>query len=188
MIQQLEVGLLGTPAAKVLDVLSLATFSQQVSTSFSPKSFPTTTLASTSSTIVVPPQVPIVGVTQVPASEKLPSTEMAISESKPSTSSGPEVTPSKCCKIMPTPIPSKSSSIPNLPTIIVPEIVVPTHALPEQINCPGGCKDYKCQLCVFQHMNRDCMLMHIWQHLEISVGCPMCGKGFQNVASLCKHR
>ena len=23
------------------------------------------------------------------------------------------------------------------------------------------------------------MLMHIWQHLEISIGCPMCGKGFQ---------
>ena len=29
--------------------------------------------------------------------------------------------------------------------------------------------------------------MHIWQHLEILVSCPMCGKGFQNVASLCKH-
>ena len=32
------------------------------------------------------------------------------------------------------------------------------------------------------------MLMHIWQHLKISIGCSMCGKGFQNVASLCKHR
>ena len=31
------------------------------------------------------------------------------------------------------------------------------------------------------------MLMHIWQHLEISVGHPMCGKGFQNVASLHKQ-
>ena len=64
---------------------------------------------------------------------------------------------------------------------------VPADALPEHINCPGGCKDYKCQLCAFQHTNRDCMLMHIWQHLEISIGCPMCGKGFQNVASLCRH-
>ena len=93
-IKQLEVALLGTPAAKVLGVLSLATFSQQVYTSFSSKSFPTTTLASTSSTIVAPPQVPIAGVTQVSASEKLPSTDMVVSESKPSTSSGPEVTPS----------------------------------------------------------------------------------------------
>ena len=31
------------------------------------------------------------------------------------------------------------------------------------------------------------MLMHICQHLEISIGCPMCGKGFQNAASLQKH-
>ena len=143
-IQQLEVVLLGTPAAKVLDVLSLATFSQQAYTSFSSKSFPATTPASTSSTIVAPPQVPIAGVTQVPASEKLPSTEMAVSDSKASTSSGPEVTPSKCYKIMPTPIPVKCSSIPNLPTIVVPELAVPTHALPEWINHPGGHKDYKC--------------------------------------------
>ena len=144
MIQQLEVVLLGTPAAKVLDVISLATFSQQAYTSSSSKSFPTTTLASTSSTIVVPPQVPIAGVTQVPASKKLPSTEMVISESKPPTSSGPEVTPSKCHKIMPTPIPAKSSSVLNLPTIIVPELAVLTHTLPEQINHPGGHKVYKC--------------------------------------------
>ena len=113
---------------------------------------------------------------------------MAVSESKPSTSSSPEVTPSMCCKIIPTPIPAKSCSILNLPTIVVPELAVLTHAFPEWINCPGGHKDYKCQLCVFQHMNRDCMLMHIWQPLEISVGCPMCSKGFQNVASLHKHR
>ena len=31
------------------------------------------------------------------------------------------------------------------------------------------------------------MLTHIWQNLEISLGCPMCSKGFQNVASLHKH-
>ena len=186
-IQQLEVVLLGTPAAKVLDALSRATFSQQAYTSFSSKSFPPMMLASTSSTIVVPPQVPIVGVTQVLASETLPSTETAVRESKPPTSSGPEVTPSKCHKIMPTPIPAKSSSMPNLPTIVVHKLAVLTHALPEWINHPEGHKDYKWQLCVFQHMNRDCMLMHIQQHLEISVGCPMCSKGFQNVASLCKH-
>ena len=88
---------------------------------------------------------------------------------------------------MPTLMPTTSSSILNLPSIIVPELAVLMYALPEQINHPGGCKDYKCQICAFQHTNRDCMLMHIWQHLEIMVGCPMCGKGFQNAASLCKH-
>ena len=84
-------------------------------------------------------------------------------------------------------IPATSSSVPNLPSIVVPELAVLEYVLPEWINCPGSCKDYKCQICAFQHSNKDCMLMHIWQHLEILVGCPMCGKGFQNVAYLCKH-
>ena len=88
---------------------------------------------------------------------------------------------------MPTPIPTTSTSVPNLPSIIVPELAVPAYALPEQINCPGGCKDYKCQISAFQHTNKDCMLTHIWQHLEISVGCPMCGKGLENADSLHKH-
>ena len=153
----------------------------------SSKSFPMIIPTSTSSTLVAHPQVAIVGVTQVPVPEKSPSTETAINESIPSTSSGPEVTPSKCHKIMPTPIPTKSSSIPNLHSIIVPELVVLKYALPEWIHHQGGCKDYKCWLCVFHHMNRDCMLMHIQQYLEISVGCPMCSKGFQNGVSLHKH-
>ena len=72
-------------------------------------------------------------------------------------------------------------------SIIVPELAVPVYTLPEQINCPWGCKHYECQLCAFQHINKDCMLMHIQHHAEISIGCPMCGKGFQNAASLCKH-
>ena len=129
------------------------------------------------------------GVTQVPGPEMLPSTEVAISEGRPSpsTSSDPQVIPSKCRRIMPTPIPITSSSILNLPSIIVPKLAFLMYALPEWINHPGGCKDYKCQICAIQHTYRDCMLTHIWPHLEISVACPMCGKGFQNVASLCKH-
>ena len=105
----------------------------------------------------------------------------------PSTSLDPKVIFSKCQRIMPTPIPTTSSSVPNLVSIVVPECVVPVCTLPEQINHPGDCKDYQCQICAFQHTNKDCMLTHIWQYLEISVGCPMCGKGFQNAASLCKH-
>ena len=93
---------------------------------------------------MAPPQVPIAGVTEVPVPKKLPPTEAAASASGPLTSLGPEVTHSKHHKIMPTPIPAKRSSILNLPSIIVPELAVLTHALPEWINHPGGCKDYKC--------------------------------------------
>ena len=112
--------------------------------------------------------------------------------STPKMSSEIEATSPKCCHIIPLPISppiSGSGSLPlQLPVVVIPELSVLAYALPVWINCPGGCKDYKCQLCALQHTNRDCMLMHIWQHLEISIGCPMCGKGFQNSASLCKHR
>ena len=136
--------------------------------------------------ILAPPQVPIAGATQV---EESPSTETTASKiiPSPSTLSDPRVIPYICQRIMPTLIPTTSSSVPNLPSIIVPKFAVLVYALPEWINHPGGCKDYKCQICAFQHTNKDCMLPHIWQHLEISVSCPMCNKGFQNVASLCKH-
>ena len=176
-----EVVLLGTPAAKMLEVLSLATSSPQAYTSISSR--PPLTLVSTSLTIVVPPQVPIAGVTLGTSSEKL----SAVEEGKASTSSDPEGTPAKWCKITPMPLLVKSHTVSKLPSIVVPKLVVLTHALPEQFNCPGDCKHYKCWICVFQHTNRDCMLMHIWQHLELSVGCPMCGKGFQHAAYLCKH-
>ena len=99
----------------------------------------------------------------------------------------PKSSPPSAKELCLHPMPITSSSIPNLPSIIEPELAVPMYALPEWINHPGGHKDYKCQTCAFQHTNRDCMLTHIWQHLEISVGCPMCCKGFQNVASLHQH-
>ena len=78
-IQQLEVALLGTPAAKMLDILSMATTSQPLGTPLSSKPFHSaTTLATTSLMIVAPPQVPIAGVTQV---KDLPSTEAATRKS-----------------------------------------------------------------------------------------------------------
>ena len=144
------------------------------------------TLAVKSSTTLAPPQAPIAGVTL--SSEK----SLAAEEVKASTSTtDPEGTPAKWHKITLMPLPAKGSDvgseISKFLSIIVPELAVPMHALPESINSPGGCKHYKCQICVFQHTNRDCMLTHIWQQLELSVGCPMCGKGFQNAASLQKH-
>ena len=96
--------------------------------------------------------------------------------------------------------PSESSPLPDNPpspspsvkpasylTVVVPKLTIPLEAMPEQINQLGGVKNYKCQLCIFHHTNKDCMLTHIRKHLDITIGCPMCGKGFQNVALLHKH-
>ena len=130
-IQQLEVALLGTPAAKMLDVLLMATTSQPLCTPLSSKPFHSaTTPATTSSMIIATPQVTIAGVTQV---EESPSTEMATSKSIQllSTSSDPKVILSKCQRIMPTLMPTTSSSILNLPSITVPELAVLMYALPE---------------------------------------------------------
>ena len=64
-IQELEVALLGTPAAKMLDMLSMATTSQPLCTPLSFQPFHSaTTPATTSSMIVAPSQVPIAGVTK----------------------------------------------------------------------------------------------------------------------------
>ena len=192
VIQQLEVALLGIPAAKILDVLMMATKSETSSTPLSSKLLhsATTLLATTPCTIVLPPKVPIVGVIEV---EEPPLVEASTSKKipSPSTLADHEVGSSKCRRIILTPIlitsPNSTSLAFRLPSIIVPKLEVLVYTLPEQINHPGGHKDYKCQLCTFQHTNKYCMVTHIWQHLEISVGCPMCSKGFQNAASLCKH-
>ena len=186
-IQQLEVALLGLLATRVLDILMMAIQSQTSSTPLSSRSLHS---ATTSSVIVSPPQVPKVGVTKV---EEPPLAEASTSRKMPppTTSTDPKAGSSKYRRIIPTPIPITSSkasrSASKLLSVIVPKLTVPVDALPEWINHPGGHKDYKCQLYAFQHMNKNCMLMHIWQHVDMSVSCPMCGKGFQNVASLHKH-
>ena len=42
-------------------------------------------------------------------------------------------------------------------------------------------------LCLFRHSNLDYILTHVRKHLEIIIGHPICGKGYQNIASLHKH-
>ena len=131
-MQQLEVALLGTPAAKMLEVISMATSSPQVCTSISSRT--SLTLAITSSTIVAPPQVPIADVTPGSSSEK----SLAIEEVTASASSNCEGTPTKWCKITLMPLPAKGSDVSKLLLIVVPKLAVLTHALPEWINCPGA--------------------------------------------------
>ena len=138
-IHQLEVVLLGTPAAKILNMLMMATKSQPLCTPLSYKLLhsATTPSATTSLMIVVPSQVPIAEVTHV---EESPSTDMATSKTMPSssTSSDPKFIPSKCQRIMSTPFPTTSRAVSNLPSIIVPELAVLAYALPEHINLPWG--------------------------------------------------
>ena len=175
--------LLGLPAVKVLYLLMLASQSPMASTLLPSKPLHATTTPSITmpSRIAPHPYVPIVGVT---STAKASTSEMRTPT--PSMSTDPKAIPSKWRKIIWTPVSSSPSS--KLPSIVVPVLAVLADTLPEGVNCPGGCKHYQCRLCAFQHPNKDCMLMHIWQHLEIKVSCPMCGKGFQNAASVCKHR
>ena len=186
-MQQLELALLGSPTAKIIDVLAVAT---QSHTTFAFPSSMSLHLTTASSAPLPTPLVPILGVTDLakPVEVKASTSKMP----PPTSLVGIEIAFSKCQGIIPMPIPattSRASSSPSrLPLVVVPKLAVPVHALPVWINYLGGHKYYKCQLCDFQHANKDCMLMHIQQHLEISIGCPMCGKGFQNVASLHKHR
>ena len=85
----------------------------------------------------------------------------------------------------PSPGPSNKST--SYPILIVPELAIPAEAQPKWLNQPGGGKEYRCQLCAFHHTDQDCMLTHIRKHLDIGIGCPVCSKGFQNIASLHKY-
>ena len=144
-----------------------------------------------------PPTIPIVSVTNLKEPVEATATPSGSKVTTPP--SQKESTPSKSQCIFPMPIPTttqrshspsctvSSNASPPLPIIVVPELAIPPFAQPEQINWPRGCKDYKCQMCLFQHANKDCMLIHVHQHLKILNGSPMCGKGFQNAALLWKH-
>ena len=80
-----------------------------------------------------------------------------------------------------------STRLVSYPVVVVPELTILAKAYPEHINRPGRGKEYLCYLCTFRHSNLDCILTHIRKHLDITIRCPVCSKGYQNAASLCKH-
>ena len=80
-----------------------------------------------------------------------------------------------------------TSSTASSPVGVVPELAIPAEAYPEHLNRPGRDKDYLCQLCCFSHSNLDSILTHVMKHLDITIGCPVCGRGYQNAVSLQKH-
>ena len=69
-----------------------------------------------------------------------------------------------------------------LATIVVPDLAILADAYPECRNRPGRSKDYLCQISCFSHRNLDSILTHVRRHLDITVACPVCGKGYQNAA------
>ena len=107
----------------------------------------------------------------------------------------------KCHHIIPTlvhssdsPVPSTSSTsyepstrLVSYPAVVVPKLTIPAEAYPACLNRPVTGKDDLCCLCSFRCSNLDCILTHVRKHLDIMIGYPVCGKGYQNVVSLCKH-
>ena len=190
-IQQLEEALLWSPAAQILDLLATGLMhpasTLQGHAIYPPQGYTLTPVVPPSST------VPIVGITGSSLS-----VASASSRGSEATASVCQEIPPKHCHIVPTSIqPPESFPLPSgphspgpsdkstlYPTLIVQEPAIPTEAQPEWINQPGGGKEYQCQLCTFHLTNKDCMLTHIKKHLDITIGCPMCGKGFQNAVSL----
>ena len=193
-IQQLEVALLGSPAAQLLNLLATGVIQ---SASASQRQMIHPPQAYTMTLKAPPPSImPIVGGTN----SSLSVASTSSSGSKATALVSQETSPKHCC-IVPTsiqppesfPLPSSppsagpSDKSASYPTLIVPELAIPMEAQPEEINQPGGGKEYQCQLCTYHHTDKDCMLTHIRKQLDITIGCPMCGKGFQNTASLQKH-
>ena len=187
-MQQLEVALLASPAAQVLNLLSTGVV-QSTAASQKLMIHPPQVYTSTPKT-PPPTSVPVVGLTSSSLPPVSSMGEMTVSVS-------PKVSPKHHC-IIPTllqspespplseplpsshdpPSPGPSAKSTSYHIVVVRKLAIPTKALPERINQPGGMKEYQCQICPFHHTNKDCILTHICKHLDITIGCPMCGKGF----------
>ena len=148
--------------------------------------------------VPAPTSVPVLGVSSPISTEWMSSDESlaAATESQ----NVPMPTP-KCCHIIPTLVwssdspvlfTSPSSSDPSTKSasyllVVVPELTIPAEAHPDHLNRPGGDKEYLCSLCTFRDLNLDFILTHIRKHLDFTISCPVCCKGYQNAASLCKQ-
>ena len=166
-VQQLEVALLGSLVAQVVDLLSEGLTQAQTSTSAAsvqphPRFF-------TSTPPTTPPSlVPLVGISsssQGPVSTytrdvfSLPEMEVA----KTSTDLPPwHIIPTLVESSSPasTTYSSVSASGTAFPIVVVPELAISAETYPKWINRLGG-KDYLCCLCLFRHSNLNCILKHV---------------------------
>ena len=139
MIQQLEVALLGSSAAYIIDLLSVA-LKYTAPTSWMHVVHPSCAFTTTPM-LPLPSTILIVGVIEAPAKT---ATSSSIEGTTPSSHEGPEM-PLKCHQILPMLIPqpdinsrplspscpSPSDTSTSFPIIVVPELAVPPHAQPE---------------------------------------------------------
>ena len=188
VVQQSEVALLGRPAVQVINIPAgrLAS-SPQLDTSSQPHP---KTYTSTSPS-PHPPSVPIIGISSTIPKPAVASTSATLQSMPPTALEGTDPEVSEHCQIIPIPIepssPNIELSLETLPMVVAPELLIPAEAYPECLNRPGGGKDYLCHLCQSRHSNLDMILTHVRKHLEVVVGYPVCGKGYQTVASIHKH-
>ena len=128
-IQQLEVALVGSPAATLLDVLLMNT--QHQAALLQSNTVPPQPLAA-SSILFSHPSVPIAGMMDTVGLADAKATSSKIPAPKPSTEA--ETMSSKCWHIILTPIAPTtlrfSSLPPQLPIVVVPELAIPVSALP----------------------------------------------------------
>ena len=146
----------------------------------------------------VPTSVSVLGVSNLISTELMPSDESLTTAMK---SQDFPVSPPKHHCITPTLVQSSDSPMlltsstssdpstksASYPIVVVPDLKIPVEAYPEHLNQPGGGKEYLCYLCTFRHSNLDCILTHARKHHNITIGYPVCHKGYQNVVSLHKH-
>ena len=185
-MQELEVALLRTPVVNCIEVLAsgLSSSSEQPLSRVLPAP-PLITAAKAFTRM--PPAPPLVAVPIVGVTDDEPQ-EVTV------TSEGPVAKR----RITPTPVEHSTSSSPLTPkpssdsvsysVVHVPEMSIPDEWYPECINLPNAGKEYQCQGCSYSRSNLDTILTHVRkEHLDITIGCPACGKPYQNAASLCKH-
>ena len=199
-VQQMEIVLMGSPMAQVVDLLSEGITQAQASTS-TPAIQPCPRLFTATPPAPSPSSVPLAGISSSSQEPSITSTSEMVAEcdksslpetqvAKTSTDSPPQhiiMTLVKSSSLLGTTSLSASPSVSTLPVVVVPELAISVEAYPEHINRSGRGKDYLCHLCPFRHSYLDCILTHVRKYLEIIIGCPLFGKGYQNATSLCKH-
>ena len=192
--QKLKVVLLGSPAVEVIDLLSggLAQTKPVLLSSAQPHPCTYTSIPPAPP----PASVSVVGVSEVevfrpshiPAvltMELKSDEETTMLKAKTSAEYAPSpkhhhITLTLISPSVSTTPPTGSSSF---PVVVVSKPAIPAEAYPELFNRPSGGKDYLCCLCPFRHSNLDCILAHVRKHLEITIGCPVSSRGYQNAAS-----
>ena len=186
-MQQLEVAILRTPVANCIEGLASGLSSscdEPVKRILPAPPLIIAVKAFTDTPSAPPPvAVPIIGITDVEPQEVPGTSEGSIAKERQITPTAVEPSTST------SPSTPKSSSDPVSYSVVhVPEMTIPDELYPERINLPKAGKEYLCQGCSYTHSNLDTILTHVRKkNLNITIGCPACGKPYQNAVSFHKH-